>query len=69
MGRLLLLTRAVKATAGATLRKNPTSGARARRLYALAHVNPRRPTGPELSSRVQKRRSTGRSAADGQERR
>lgn len=47
VGRLLLLTRAVKATAGATLRHNPTSRDRARRLYALARLNPRRPLAPE----------------------
>ncbi len=51
VGRLLLLTRAVKATAGATLRHNPTSADRARRLFRLARLNPRHPTGPELASR------------------
>jgi N-acetylglucosaminyl-diphospho-decaprenol L-rhamnosyltransferase len=43
VGQLLLLTRAAKAVAGATLRHNPTSGQRARRLLALARFNPRRP--------------------------
>lgn len=43
VGQLLLLTRAAKAVAGATLRHNPTSGERARRLLALARFNPRRP--------------------------
>jgi GT2 family glycosyltransferase len=51
VGRLLLLARAAKATAGATLRHNPTSGTRARRLLRLARVNPRRPTAPELAGR------------------
>jgi N-acetylglucosaminyl-diphospho-decaprenol L-rhamnosyltransferase len=42
VGRLLLVTRAAKAVAGATLRHNPTSGDRARRVWALARFNPRR---------------------------
>lgn len=52
VGRLLLVTRAAKATAGAALRHNPTSRERARRLFRLARQNPRRPTGPELASRA-----------------
>ncbi|HEX3541309.1 MAG TPA: glycosyltransferase family 2 protein [Acidimicrobiales bacterium] len=47
VGRLLLLARGAKALAGATIRHNPTSGERARRLFALARHNPRRPTEPE----------------------
>jgi N-acetylglucosaminyl-diphospho-decaprenol L-rhamnosyltransferase len=42
VGRLLLVTRAAKAVAGATIRHNPTSGDRARRLWALARFNPRK---------------------------
>jgi N-acetylglucosaminyl-diphospho-decaprenol L-rhamnosyltransferase len=42
VGRVLLLARAAKATAGATLR-HPTSRDRARRLWAQARFNPRRP--------------------------
>jgi GT2 family glycosyltransferase len=51
VGRLLLLTRAAKATAGAAIRHNPTSRDRARRLFALARHNPRRATAPELATR------------------
>ena len=47
IGRLLLLTRALKATAGATVRHDPTRKDRARRLFQLAALNPRRPIPPD----------------------
>lgn len=47
VGRVLLLVRAAKATAGATLRHNPNSSDRARRLLALARLNPRHPIPPD----------------------
>jgi hypothetical protein len=62
VGRLLLLVRAAKAVAGATIRRNPTSADRARRLLALAAYNPRRPTAPELRAETRPepdRRDTG----------
>lgn len=49
VGRVLLLVRALRSCAGAVLH-NPTSGPRARRLFALARQNPRRATGPERAA-------------------
>jgi GT2 family glycosyltransferase len=55
VGRLLLLTRAARATAGATIGHNPTSGDRARRLLAMARFNPRRPTATEVAASESRR--------------
>jgi len=51
IGRLLLLVRAARAIAGATVRDDPAGRDRARRLFGLARHNPRRPVFPDPRAR------------------
>jgi GT2 family glycosyltransferase len=52
VGRILLLARAVKATAGAAVHgtSDPVRRQRVQRLFALAALDPRQPTEPEMRS-------------------
>lgn len=52
IGRLLLLVRAARATAGAIRRHDPARRSRARRLFGLARLNPRYPVFPDPRANI-----------------
>lgn len=58
VGRLLLLMRLTKAVAGGMVRRDPTRGARIRRLWALARLNPRRPLPPDPACQSERSRTS-----------